>query len=146
MNVFFWTAIVLMAGLALVHSVLGERYILIRLFRRTDLPKLFGSSVRRSSVIRLALPLSCEANMKQPSAARHSLAASSASTVVRRPALRESLTLRAIGCPRCYGRRSASTAAAIMFRNSLLAVDLSGPVATGQALLIATTSRRDGST
>jgi len=25
------------------HSVLGERYILIRLFRRGDLPKLFGS-------------------------------------------------------------------------------------------------------
>ncbi|WP_255988151.1 hypothetical protein [Chitinolyticbacter albus] len=34
----------LLAGLlGLAHSVLGERYILIRLFRRQDLPKLFGS-------------------------------------------------------------------------------------------------------
>ncbi|HSC80175.1 MAG TPA: hypothetical protein VLC08_07470, partial [Chitinolyticbacter sp.] len=34
----------LLAGLlGLAHSVLGECYILIRLFRRQDLPKLFGS-------------------------------------------------------------------------------------------------------
>ena len=54
MNVFFWTAIVLMAGLALVHSVLGERYILIRLFRRTDLPKLFGSEDFTKRTLRFA--------------------------------------------------------------------------------------------
>ena len=29
-------------GIGVLHSVLGERYILIRLFRRNDLPKLFG--------------------------------------------------------------------------------------------------------
>jgi hypothetical protein len=28
----------------LVHSVLGERYILIRLFRSADLPRLFGGT------------------------------------------------------------------------------------------------------
>jgi hypothetical protein len=41
------TLLLFAAFLALVlgvaHSVLGERYILIRLFRRTDLPHLFGS-------------------------------------------------------------------------------------------------------
>ena len=54
MNTFFWTAVVLMAGLALVHSVLGERYILIRLFRRTDLPKLFGSDDFTKRTLRFA--------------------------------------------------------------------------------------------
>jgi hypothetical protein len=42
------TLLMLAAFLALVlgvaHSVLGERYILIRLFRRKDLPHLFGSA------------------------------------------------------------------------------------------------------
>ena len=33
--------LILLLGLA--HSILGERYILVRLFRRPDLPKLFGS-------------------------------------------------------------------------------------------------------
>jgi len=36
-----YAAAALIALLGLAHSVLGERYILIRLFRR-DLPKLFG--------------------------------------------------------------------------------------------------------
>lgn len=31
-------------AIGVVHSVLGERYILIRLFRRNDLPKLFGGT------------------------------------------------------------------------------------------------------
>ena len=35
-------ALVLAVLLAAAHSYLGERYILIRLFRREDLPKLFG--------------------------------------------------------------------------------------------------------
>ncbi len=43
------SALVSAAGLILalgaVHSILGERYILIRLFRRSDLPKLFGSDL-----------------------------------------------------------------------------------------------------
>lgn len=36
------------------HSYLGERYILIRLFRRTDLPHLFGSDVFTRRTLRFA--------------------------------------------------------------------------------------------
>jgi hypothetical protein len=35
-------AAVLAVLIGVAHSVLGERYILIRLFRRTDIPHLFG--------------------------------------------------------------------------------------------------------
>jgi hypothetical protein len=38
---------------ALIHSVLGERYILVRLFRR-DLPKLFGSDAFTRRTLRFA--------------------------------------------------------------------------------------------
>ncbi len=31
-------------GMGVVHSLLGEKYILMRLFRRENIPKLFGSS------------------------------------------------------------------------------------------------------
>jgi len=31
-------------GIGVIHSILGEKYILTRLFRREDIPKLFGSS------------------------------------------------------------------------------------------------------
>ncbi len=31
-------------AIGIVHSVLGERYILVRLFRRKNLPKLFGGT------------------------------------------------------------------------------------------------------
>lgn len=54
MSSYFWIAVVLMAALALVHSVLGERYILIRLFRRADLPKLFGSDDFTKRTLRFA--------------------------------------------------------------------------------------------
>ena len=37
-----------------VHSVLGERYILIRLFRRDNLPSLFGSDWFTKRVLRFA--------------------------------------------------------------------------------------------
>lgn len=37
-------AAALLVATGLAHSYLGERYLLIRLFRRPDLPKLFGSS------------------------------------------------------------------------------------------------------
>jgi len=37
-----------------VHSVLGERYILIRLFRRTDLPHLFGGTEFTTRTLRFA--------------------------------------------------------------------------------------------
>ena len=38
----------------IAHSVLGERYILVRLFRRTELPKLFGSTLFTMRVLRFA--------------------------------------------------------------------------------------------
>lgn len=42
MQFLYFVAAALCFFLGAAHSVLGERYILIRLFRRTDLPKLFG--------------------------------------------------------------------------------------------------------
>jgi hypothetical protein len=45
---------VLIVALGLAHSVLGERYILVRLFRRTDLPKIFGSSDFTMQTLRFA--------------------------------------------------------------------------------------------
>lgn len=51
-----WLAVA--AGLALAvggaHSYLGERFILTRLFRRTDLPALFGSDVFTKRTLRFA--------------------------------------------------------------------------------------------
>ena len=51
-------ALVFAAGLVIAvgaaHSYLGERYILIRLFRRPDLPHLFGSDVFTRRTLRLA--------------------------------------------------------------------------------------------
>jgi hypothetical protein len=38
------TAALLTLAIAAAHSYLGERYIPIRLFRRDNLPKLFGSA------------------------------------------------------------------------------------------------------
>jgi hypothetical protein len=46
-------AAALAIGLGVFHSVLGERYILIRLFRR-DLPKLFGSDLFTKRTLRFA--------------------------------------------------------------------------------------------
>ena len=52
------TALFLAAFLTVVtgiaHSVLGERYILGRLFKRADLPALSGSARYTASVLRLA--------------------------------------------------------------------------------------------
>lgn len=45
---------VLAFGIGLAHSILGERYILIRLFRRRDLPKLFGADTFTRRTIRFA--------------------------------------------------------------------------------------------
>ncbi len=39
---------------AAAHSYLGERYILIRLFRRTELPKLFGGVEFTKQTLRFA--------------------------------------------------------------------------------------------
>jgi hypothetical protein len=46
-------AALLIALLGLAHSILGERYILVRLFRR-DLPKLFGSTEFTRNTLRFA--------------------------------------------------------------------------------------------
>ena len=43
MTVLLLTAAFLALLVGVAHSYLGERYILIRLFRRDDLPRLFGS-------------------------------------------------------------------------------------------------------
>jgi hypothetical protein len=46
------------AGLAVLlgvaHSYLGERYILVRLFKRSDLPKLFGGQEFTRHTLRFA--------------------------------------------------------------------------------------------
>lgn len=41
-------------AVGVAHSVLGERYILIRLFRREDLPKLFGGTELTVRTLRFA--------------------------------------------------------------------------------------------
>lgn len=41
-------------AVGVAHSVLGERYILIRLFRRQDLPKLFGGTAFTTRTLRFA--------------------------------------------------------------------------------------------
>jgi hypothetical protein len=40
--------------LGLAHSILGERFILIRLFRRDDLPRLFGGTEFTKRTLRFA--------------------------------------------------------------------------------------------
>ena len=47
-------AMVVIVGTAAAHSYLGERFILIRLFRRADLPHLFGSDVFTKLTLRFA--------------------------------------------------------------------------------------------
>ena len=50
----FAVAAVLLVLLGLAHSYLGERYILVRLFRRSGLPKLFGSETFTRRTLRFA--------------------------------------------------------------------------------------------
>jgi hypothetical protein len=47
-------AAALIFALGLAHSLLGERYILVRLFRRPDLPKLFGGTAFTTATLRFA--------------------------------------------------------------------------------------------
>jgi hypothetical protein len=47
-------AALLCFGVGLVHSVLGERYILIRLFRGSRIPVLFGSDLFTRRTLRFA--------------------------------------------------------------------------------------------
>lgn len=49
-----YAAAALITILVLAHSILGERYILIRLFRRGDLPKLFGGTAFTQRTLRFA--------------------------------------------------------------------------------------------
>src|SRR3954468_15002221 len=47
-------AAALALGIGIAHSFLGEKYILIRLFRRNDLPKLFGGTQFTIRTLRFA--------------------------------------------------------------------------------------------
>lgn len=49
-----YLAAILVFALGIAHSILGERYILIRLFRRNDLPALFGSARFTTRTLRFA--------------------------------------------------------------------------------------------
>lgn len=49
-----YTASVLIFSLGLAHSVLGELFILVRLFRRESLPKLFGGTEFTARTLRFA--------------------------------------------------------------------------------------------
>jgi len=53
-NAWLVTAGVIALSVGLLHSWLGERLILIRLFRRNDLPHLFGSDVFTRRTLRFA--------------------------------------------------------------------------------------------
>ncbi len=49
---YFVASLLIFIGLA--HSILGERFILIRLFRRDNLPKLYGSDNFTKNTLRFA--------------------------------------------------------------------------------------------
>ena len=54
MNTAFLIAAALAVLLGVAHSYLGERYILTRLFRRGDLPRLFGGVEFTQQTLRFA--------------------------------------------------------------------------------------------
>lgn len=54
----YYIGSILLLLIGIAHSYLGERYILIRLFRRDDLPKLFGSDEFTKNTLRFAWHLS----------------------------------------------------------------------------------------
>lgn len=54
MDALLVAAALLAAGVGAAHSYLGERYILTRLFRRQDLPHLFGSDWFTRRTLRFA--------------------------------------------------------------------------------------------
>ncbi|BDU39447.1 hypothetical protein [Vibrio nigripulchritudo] len=54
MEVFMYLAALLLVVVTFAHSYLGERYILIRLFKRDNLPKLFGSDDFTKKTLRFA--------------------------------------------------------------------------------------------
>ncbi|RZA01120.1 MAG: hypothetical protein EOP47_11780 [Sphingobacteriaceae bacterium] len=54
MQIALYIASLLCVSVGIAHSVLGEKYILIRLFRRDNLPKLFGGQEFTVNTIRFA--------------------------------------------------------------------------------------------
>jgi hypothetical protein len=54
MHLFLLVAAGVLAVVGVAHSYLGERFILMRLFRRADLPHLFGSDVFTRRTLRFA--------------------------------------------------------------------------------------------
>lgn len=54
MEIPLYLAAFLAIAIGIAHSYLGEKYILIRLFRRDDLPKIFGSSEFTIRTLRFA--------------------------------------------------------------------------------------------
>jgi hypothetical protein len=54
MNLYFIASAVLALGIGAAHSWLGERYILTRLFRRQNIPHLFGSDEFTKRTLRFA--------------------------------------------------------------------------------------------
>ena len=50
----FYLGAILLFGIGIAHSYLGERYILIRLFRKDNLPKLFGGTEFTKNTLRFA--------------------------------------------------------------------------------------------
>lgn len=54
MNLLLFVAALLVFAIGIVHSALGERYILTRLFRQDNLPKLFGGTTFTTRTLRFA--------------------------------------------------------------------------------------------
>jgi hypothetical protein len=54
MNLVVNVAVVLAVIIGLAHSILGERYILIRLFKQDNLPKVLGSTEFTARTLRFA--------------------------------------------------------------------------------------------
>ena len=54
MSALLVTAAVLAVGVGIAHSTLGERYILVRLLRRENLPRLFGTDLWTKRILRFA--------------------------------------------------------------------------------------------
>ena len=54
LTLLYLLAAVLALGIGVAHSFLGEKYILIRLFRRGDLPQLFGGTEFTVRTLRFA--------------------------------------------------------------------------------------------
>lgn len=54
MEIILYIAALLAFAMGVVHSVLGEKYILVRLFRRGNLPQLFGGTDFTERTLRFA--------------------------------------------------------------------------------------------